>query len=192
MARVAGARLATHAGAAPGRDDRTEAMRTLVVGLGNPILTDDGVGVKAAALVDAALPAELRRDVVVTEASVGGLRLMEMMIGFERAIIIDAILPREGQGAGTLRRLSLDDLRTLSPTQHSASAHDTTLVTALEGGELLGLALPQEIVIFAVEVENITDFGEEPTPAVRAAIPRVARAVLEVLGVPGTPATAAA
>jgi hydrogenase maturation protease len=72
-------------------------------------------------------------------------------------------------------------LREISPTQHSASAHDTSLVTALEAGKKLGMKLPAEILIFAVEVENVLDFSDHPTPAVAAAIPTVAEMVLKIL-----------
>jgi len=158
----------------------TEQMKTLVVGLGNPILTDDGVGVKVAYAVRAALASGRVRDVTVTEASVGGLRLMEMMLGYDRAILIDA-LQHSDAGPGSIRRMTLEDLRTISPTQHSACVHDTSLVTALEMGTQLGLPLPKEITIYAVGVENVTYFGEEPTPAVARAIPEVAAAVLDEL-----------
>ena len=153
-------------------------MKTLIVGLGNPILTDDGVGVKIAYLLENKL-AELEQDITITEASVGGLRLMEMMIGYERVILIDAIKSCNGNKPGSYHKMSLDDLRTISPTQHSASAHDTTLVTALEMGHKMGLPLPGDVSIYAVEVENIIDFSEEPTPCVATAIPIVADAVLE-------------
>jgi hydrogenase maturation protease len=166
-------------------------MKTLVLGLGNPILTDDGVGVRVAEAVRAALPPDT--SVEVSEASVGGLRLMERVVGYERVILIDALHhPIEnqagqhpaaslGRNPGTIHRLILEDLRNISPTQHSASAHDTSLITALEMGQRLGLPLPKEFIIYAIEVENIIDFGEEPTPAVAEAIPRVAAAVLEEL-----------
>lgn len=192
-------------------------MKTLVVGLGNPILTDDGVGVRVAIAVNQALCARQNGstqwgadeqgehgqapgcprsvtsssasyllggcdDIEVTEASVGGLRLMELMVGFERVILIDA-LTATSEAPGTVRRMQLDDLRAISPTQHSASAHDTSLVTALDTGRRMGLALPpnQAIVIYAVAVQNVVDFGQEPTPGVAAAIPRVAAAVLAEL-----------
>jgi hydrogenase maturation protease len=155
-------------------------MKTLVVGLGNPILTDDGVGVKVAYAVRAALASGRVRDVTVTEASVGGLRLMEMMLGYDRAILIDALQHCDAR-PGSIRRMTLEDLRTISPTQHSACAHDTSLVTALEMGSQLGLPLPKKITVYGVGVENITYFGEEPTPAVARAIPEVAAAVLDEL-----------
>ena len=155
-------------------------MKTLVVGLGNPILTDDGVGVKVAYEVDKALSNTPQPDITVTEASVGGLRLMELMVGYDRAIIIDAITTRNGE-PGRVHRLTLEDLEAISPTQHSASAHDTTLVTALNAGNMMGLTLPNEIVIYAVEVNNVIDFSEESTPAVTKSIPMVTRLVLDEL-----------
>ncbi|RME75510.1 MAG: hydrogenase maturation protease [Chloroflexi bacterium] len=153
-------------------------MKTLVLGLGNPILTDDGVGVWVAQAVRAALPPG--SPVEVDEVSVGGLRLMERVLGYRRVILIDALHPPLSL-PGTIHRLTLDDLNRLSPTRHSASAHDTTLATALETARRMGLALPEEFVIYAVEVENISDFGDQPTPAVSQAIARTTQAVLSEL-----------
>jgi len=161
-------------------------MKTLVVGLGNPILTDDGVGVKVAYEVEkaiAAAPVENAGvgDIDVIEACAGGLRLMELMIGYDRLVLIDAFTAANGHEPGTIHRLSFDDLRDISPTQHSSCAHDTSLVTALEMGRTLDLKLPTIISIYGIEVENILDFGDEPTPAVAAAIPDAAAAVLSEL-----------
>jgi hydrogenase maturation protease len=157
-------------------------MKTLVIGLGNPILTDDGVGVKVAYEIERILasdqPPATDRHIDVTEASAGGLRLMELMIGYDRAIIVDAFTNGRNQ-PGQMHRMTLDDLRAISPTQHSASAHDTTLVTALDSGKAMGLHLPDEVVIYAIEVENVIDFSEEPTTAVAAAIPGAVTAVLD-------------
>lgn len=131
---------------------KNEQMKTLVLGLGNPILTDDGVGVKVAEAVSRALPPAML--VEISEASVGGLRLLERMLGYDRVILIDALYrgctpstgSRYGGAPGVIHRLTLDDLQAISPTQHSASAHDTNLVTALEMGRQMGLPLPQEII----------------------------------------------
>ncbi len=156
-------------------------MKTLVVGLGNPILTDDGVGVKVAYAVEEALSPNIPEHITITEASVGGLRLMELMIGYDRVILIDAIMTQNGHDAGFIHQLSLDDLREITPTEHSASAHDTSLVTALDAGERMGLHMPKEFNIIAIEVKNVMDFSDEPTPAVAAAIPKVTEMVLEMI-----------
>ena len=164
----------------PGNGGSSPGLRpTLVLGLGNPILTDDGVGVRVAEAVRAALPADAPVD--VQEVSVGGLRLMEAMLGRERVIIIDACQTAYGP-PGTVHRMGLDDLRAMSPTQHSTCGHDTSLVTALEMGRRMGLPVPNDVVIYAVEVENVLDFSEEPTPAVARAIPALRAAVLAELG----------
>jgi len=155
--------------------------KTIVIGLGNPFLTDDGVGVKVAYEVEKALGPNIPENLTITEASVGGLRLMEMLVGYDRVILIDAILTKNGGHPGTISRMTLDDLRHISPTQHSSSAHDTSLVTALDAGLAMGLHLPTHFTIYAVSVENILDFSEEPTPAVAAAIPQVTQAVLDEL-----------
>ena len=152
-------------------------MKTLVLGLGNPILTDDGIGVLVAEEVRARLPEDTPID--ITEVSVGGLTLMETMIGYERVILVDAFQRLEGCCPGKVHKMSLEDLRTISPTQHSASPHDASLVTALDMGRQMGLQLPQEITIFAIEVENVMDFSDRPTPSVAAVIPQVTEAVLD-------------
>ncbi|MFN2187153.1 MAG: hydrogenase maturation protease [Candidatus Promineifilaceae bacterium] len=158
-------------------------MKTLVVGLGNPILTDDGVGVKVAyevekVLADTPIDNANAGEIEVIEACAGGIRLMELVVGYDRLILVDAITSANGHQPGTIHKLSYEDLRDVSPTQHSACAHDTSFVTALEMGRMLGLKLPTEISIYGIEVENLIDFGDEPTPAVAAAIPHAAAAVL--------------
>lgn len=159
-------------------------MRTLILGLGNPILTDDTAGVRVAEAVAAALATRPLPEVEVTTAAVGGLALMELLIGYERAILVDAIV-RPGVPAGRVLRLTLDDVRGMGATERSVSPHDTSLCVALDLGRQLGLPLPEEIVIYAVTVSELRDFSEEPTPPVGAAIPAVADAVLAELLRPG-------
>lgn len=154
--------------------------KTLIIGLGNPILTDDGVGVKVARELEGQINLEAHPELTITEASAGGLRLMEAMLGYERVILIDAFyLNPELTSPGKIHHLSLDDLRSVSPTQHSTSAHDTSLVTALDAAEEMGYQIPGEFRIYAVEVENILEFSETPTPAVAEAIPLVVSQILE-------------
>jgi hydrogenase maturation protease len=154
--------------------------KILVLGLGNPILSDDGVGVRIAEAVRKALPPD--SAIEISEASVGGLELMERLLGYRRVILIDALHGSSYRAPGKIHKLTLADLRFASPTQHSASAHDTSLVTAWEMAERMGLPLPEDVTIYGIEVENIIDFGELLTPAVAAAVPQVTAAVLHDLG----------
>ena len=146
-----------------------------MLGLGNPILCDDGVGNQVAQILDSEIN---NPEVTVTETNAVGLGLLDFLPGYERLIIIDAIQTQEGK-AGQVHRLSLPDLVT---PRHFSSAHDTDLATAFELGTKLGLALPQGVIIFAIEVADVTTFSEECTPEVKGAIPEVIRLVLRELG----------
>ena len=150
-------------------------MKTLILGLGNPLITDDSIGLRVVEALRARLAD--RPDVEVSEDYWGGLRLMERMIGFDRAIVIDAI--QTGAPPGTIHRLTPDGI----PTQRSASAHDMNLATALEFGRQAGMHLPpnEAIRLVGIEAEDILTFSEQCTPAVEAAVPRAAEAVLEAL-----------
>jgi hydrogenase maturation protease len=156
--------------------------KTLIIGLGNPILTDDGVGVKVAREIEKQVDLKNHPELTITEASVGGLRLMEKVLDYQRVVLIDAYyLKPETTTPGKIHRLDLDDLRSVSPTQHSTSAHDTSLVTALDAAQKMGYKVPKEFIIYAVEVENILEFSETPTPAVAAAIPDVVDLIINEL-----------
>jgi hydrogenase maturation protease len=151
-------------------------LKTLVLGLGNPILTDDGVGIYVVRL----LAERCRQDnVAFAEASVGGLRLLDSIAGYDRVILVDAIQTPAGK-PGDVYRLQPNDLRR---SLHSGSTHDLSLSGALALGRGIGLAVPQEdaITILAIEAEDVLTFGETCTPAVAAAIPEVVRIILKEL-----------
>ncbi len=156
-------------------------MKTLIIGLGNPILSDDGVGIHVAQTMNTLLPKD--HSIEITEASLGGVTLMEMMIGYDRVFIIDAYL-HQNPRPGTIHRMTLDDLKYISPTQHIASPHDTSLITAIEAGKKLGLPLPEEIVIYAIEVSNVTEFSEQLTTSVAEAIPIIVKTIIDELKLP--------
>ena len=139
------------------------------------MVTDDGVGLRVAAEI--ARQVAGRADVEVGEDYWGGLRLMERLVGYDRAIVIDAVV--SGAPPGTIHRLSPGSI----PTQRSASAHDVTLPTALALGRQSGMPLPpdEQILLVGIEAQDVLTFGEQCTPAVQAAVPRAVREVLEAL-----------
>jgi hydrogenase maturation protease len=152
-------------------------MRTIVVGLGNPILSDDSVGIKVAGLVKQRLAGCDGVDVI--EAYAGGLRLMEAIAGYDRAIIVDAVKTGD-QPPGTIRRFSLD-----SPTRtrNTLCTHDGDLTTALSLGRDLGLAMPDSVEIIGIEADEVEHFSEELTGGVAAALPDAVAEVLRCCGV---------
>jgi hydrogenase maturation protease len=147
--------------------------RTLVLGLGNPILSDDGVGCRVAM----ALKDRLKKtEADVLEDGVAGLDFLELLAGYERAIIIDAIQTEEGT-PGQIYRL---EPGVLAGTRHAGTPHDVNLATALELGRRLGLTLPR-ITIFAIEAKDVTSFGEECTRKVKRAIPACVEMIVREL-----------
>lgn len=155
-------------------------MRTLVLGLGNAILSDDGAGIRVAEAVKERMPGSAVVD--VREVCIGGLRLMEEMIGYDHVILVDSYLSPGGK-PGAVHRFTLDDLRSVTPTEHSFSPHDASLTVAYDMGLRMGLSLPGLISIYAIEVTNVSDFSEQLTPEVEQAVERVTQAVLDELAV---------
>jgi hydrogenase maturation protease len=173
--------------------------KTLVIGLGNPILGDDGVGWKVAEAIKERLDIETTFRLPVrpsnTKAvhylspieveclSLGGLSLMEHLLGYERAIIVDSM--ETGQNpAGSVQIFPLASLAD-PMSGHSASAHDTSLMTALKTAEAIGADIPRQVDVVAIEAQNVYDFSEELSPPVAAAVPEAVQAVLDLLqGVP--------
>jgi hydrogenase maturation protease len=153
-------------------------VKTIVIGLGNPILGDDGVGWKVAQeiLNQNDLPSEIDVDYL----SLGGISLMERLIGYERAILIDSFVTNNNP-IGSVSCFSLEQLpnRALG---HMCSAHDTTLQNALKIGQDLGAQLPSDISIVAVEARDVFDFSEQLSPEVESAVPEAVLVVKKLLG----------
>jgi hydrogenase maturation protease len=129
-------------------------MKTLVLGLGNEILADDGVGVFAAR----ALKDEFLGQAEIVESSLSGLALLDLFIGFNRAIIIDAIKTDRFE-PGSLYELAPEELgKVISPSPHYSG-----LPEILALAKQLDLEFPTEIKIFALEVEDPYTVGGKMT-----------------------------
>ncbi len=141
----------------------------LVLGLGNDILSDDGVGLVAARRV-----AELLGDRVDhEEAAVATVDLLEMISGYHRVVIVDAF-QNPDLPAGTTIRTTPDEL----PDGFGyRSFHTLPFKEMLRIGAELDLPLPAEIVIHGIVVDDVVTFGESFTPLVAAAWPRWSEAI---------------
>jgi hydrogenase maturation protease len=153
-------------------------MKTIVIGLGNPILGDDGVGWKVAEEITK-LERYKSSSVVVECLAVGGLTLMEHLAGYNRAILVDAIQTTL-HPVGTIIHMRLEDLPE-QVTGHLASAHDVNLKTALQLGREMGAHLPKQIIIVGIEAKQISDFSENLSPSVMAAIPQAVQFISDLL-----------
>ena len=153
---------------------------TLVLGMGNPILSDDGVGLLVAErLGESVLPA----GVEVRVSEVAGLRLLELVRGFTRVIIIDA-LKSPAEAAREPGEVVRYEARDFKGGHRYSSAHSIGLDTVLELGHKLGYDMPGEVIVFAIEAEDVETFGEELSPPVAVAADRVFALVREEVGAP--------
>jgi hydrogenase maturation protease len=170
-------------------------MKKLLVGLGNPILGDDGVGWKVVESVQERLQTDARYKlpyrridcktvehlcpVAFEYLSLGGLSLMEHILGYEHVIIVDSM----ETGQKPIGHVAVFPLEALPDPMagHSASIHDATLKTALQAAELLGADIPGKVDIVAIEAENVYDFSEQLSEPIAAAVPVAAKRVFELL-----------
>jgi len=151
-------------------------MRTLVLGIGNSILGDDGVGVHVAQELSRKIKDE---NVDVRDTSVDGLNLLEFITGYDKLVVIDAIITEDGE-AGEIYRLKPE--KVCQPSHSAISPHHFNLATTLEiGKKLFPEEMPEEVTVFAVGTREVARVTEEMTGKVKEAIPRVISLVLEEL-----------
>ncbi len=154
-------------------------MKTLVIGLGNPILGDDGVGWRV--VEEIARITSDRLDVEVDTAALGGLSLMERLTSYERVILVDSFFTGK-EPVGTVSQFQLNEMPDLN-SGHTTAVHDTSLRNALKVGRSMQIPLPrdEDVHIVAIEAENVYDFSEILSPQVEAAVPVAVEAVLQLI-----------
>jgi hydrogenase maturation protease len=156
----------------------TPVPGTLIIGLGNLLRGDDGVGVHVAqALAEVPLP----QDVEVVEGGTRGLELVNLMEGWPRVILVDAA--DVGQAPGEFVRFEFDEVHLVGDDQH-LSIHSAGLRDALLLAQVLNV-LPDEVIIYGVQPARL-DWDDSLSPVVEALIPRLVGSILAELGAPGS------
>lgn len=147
-------------------------MKTIVLGIGNLILGDDGVGVHVAN--------ELKKhinspDITVDEAITGGMNLLDLLLGYDKAIIVDAVKSDASEN-GEVKRIELRDFMTM----HSCNPHDVSLMEAIEMAKKLGEdRIPKKIIIIGIMMKQIPyEFREELSEKIAAAVPKAVEMTL--------------
>ncbi|MCJ7523591.1 MAG: hydrogenase maturation protease [Candidatus Aminicenantes bacterium] len=134
--------------------------RTLLLGMGNPILCDDAIGIRLVSHFKNKLQEFIDLD-IVADCSLGGFNLLDIMEGYDRLIVIDSIRT-VGAIPGAWHYFTADRLR---ETMNLNCVHDANFATALEFGRRLNMHLPldHDIHIFAVEILDNQTFAERMT-----------------------------
>ncbi len=145
-------------------------MRVLVLGLGNPLRGDDGIGPRVVAELNRrGLPA----GVTALDGGSGGLNLLQVMEGWERVVVVDAA--DMGKRPGEFVRFTPDEVELVEGENH-LSFHNAGLTEALALARALDHPLPP-LVIFGVQPERI-GWGKGLSPVMERTIPALVRAVV--------------
>jgi hydrogenase maturation protease len=148
--------------------------KILIHGIGNEILTDDGIGPSLVKKLKGNLS---NKDIDFETAFVGGLELLEYIQGYHTVIFIDAIRTKDGI-PGTVYQLSPENFNT---TIHLSSIHDVSFLTSVALGKKLGLDMPQFIHIIAVEIVEDRIFDDNFSPQIREKYERIFNEVKELI-----------
>lgn len=150
------------------------AGKILILGLGNTILKDDGVGIYIVRELQSRISSP---KVDFVEASLAGFNLLDILHGYDKAVIIDAIdLGKEH--AGKFMKFSLEDFK---PTARLGVLHEINLPTAIAFGKRLGLHIPHEVIIYGIGVSDCYTFEEQCSPVVAERIPEVVEELYEII-----------
>jgi len=146
--------------------------KTLILGLGNSILRDDRIGLDVARLVQKELKLV---DCNLMESQLVGTNILDFICGYKTLIVIDSIKTENGKD-GDIYQLSLDDL----PKQKRMnSPHNVGLYWTIQMGRKLGMDVPDIIRIYAIEVNDPFNFGEELTDTMKKLLPKIVENILE-------------
>jgi len=155
-----------------GEDMEASTSRTVVIGVGNTIHSDDGVGVHALKRLEnePRVPA----DIALIDGGTHGIELLTYLYDSSRLLLLDAV--DVGEQVGTLVRIAGDELRGLPC---GASVHQLGLADLLATLPLVS-DTPREIVLLGVQPAS-TDWGTELSPPVEAALRPLVEAAVEQL-----------
>ncbi len=150
-----------------------EKNKILIHGIGNEILSDDGIGPKLVKRLQGDFPG---KGIDFETAYVGGLEVLEYIQGYQTVIFIDAIRTKDGV-PGTVYQLLPEDFNS---TIHLSSIHDVSFLTAVGLGKQLALDMPGNMYIIAVEIVEDRIFDENFTPVIQTMYEKIYREVKEL------------
>jgi len=152
--------------------------KTLILGLGNDILCDDGIGMRLAKdLQKLGTDTNFTPDFSFLPASIDGLELLEVMDGYDKVFIIDAFKTIDME-IGEIAVLGVEDL---SHSIYIGSPHSLNLATAIKLNENLHYKIPKEIIIIAVNVFDTQTFSENLSPQLQEKYPDILNKVKEII-----------
>jgi hydrogenase maturation protease len=140
--------------------------KILILGIGNEILKDDGIGPKVVIQLQ---EEEYPSQITFETCSLGGLEVLEIIKDYDTVFIIDALKTENGI-PGKVYYFRPEDFR---ETLHLSNLHDVNFLTALEMARRIGMKIPGFIEIIAIEIIEDYEFGQELTPELEIKYPQI-------------------
>jgi len=156
------------------QENTEQTRRLLVLGLGNPIVSDDAVGFAVIEKLTSRLSSE---QITITTGQAGGLALLDIMVGYDSVIVVDAIMTGRYK-PGEIVQFQPEDF---AGSRRGAAVHDVSLFQALELGRRIGLSVPRDIRIVAIEIQDNVNVAEKLTPEVQAAVDPAVEMVVKLV-----------
>jgi len=147
--------------------------KIVILGIGNLLLSDEGIGVHVAHEL---MKMDLPPGVSVVEGGTDGFRLLNVIAGADRLIVVDAV--RSGAAPGSVYRFDVNDVRSV-PSGFMTSVHQVGILEVIELSDLIGKR-PRATVI-GVEPKSL-EMRMELSPEVKEKIPKIIELVLEEIG----------
>ena len=145
----------------------------IILGMGNKFFGDDGVGIIIAEKLSEILKDQ--KNIAVEETNWGGFRIIDLLSGYKNAIVVDALKTGK-MPVGYIHNL---DYKDLIHSVRMVSFHDVNFATAVEFAKEIGRPMPENITVFAIEVEETDHFSETLTPKVMEAIDICIQMIME-------------
>jgi len=149
--------------------------RIAILGLGNPVLRDDAVGLAVTEELESLIADNPITGVDILASTRAGFELLDLLTGYDKAIIVDAFLSTDPQ-PGRIKRMGMADI---TGNARLNCVHEINLGTALALAEKLGIPMPGHIEIFAVEVSDVYTLSEEMSDDVAAVVKPLAMEIYE-------------
>ena len=150
--------------------------KILILGLGNPILSDDSVGLKIVDEIEKLLCRNENID--FCKVAISGITILDIISGYKHLVLVDVIKTGREE-IGTLNKHDISDFK---DSIHLSSPHQLNFPSVIEFAKKTGIPIPVEIDLFTIEVEDIYTFSEECSPGIKKEIPEIAREIIKQSG----------
>lgn len=149
------------------------SKKILILGIGNTICGDDGVGIIAVRFLKESLDKAINKTVDIKEMQEADINILELLEGYKKLIIVDSICTKKAK-AGTIHKLSPV---TCKEKKQPYSSHQMGFNRIMDMAKTFKMDVPEEIVIYAIEIKKASFFKNGLSLIARKSIPGLVKLI---------------